>query len=117
MLKIAELRLKYALVIYAPLTMTKSEKSWVRIPPKAKFQFFNGFKKAKNISKFNISLYKLIFTDLYTLIRVPHFAENQKSNPGTSFSHLFYLANNENPKKVEKSYHLGVPRYPPLFMY
>ena len=37
------------------------------------------------------------------------FAECQKSNPATSFSHPFYLVIHEYAKKVEKSCHLGVP--------
>ena len=34
--------------------------------------------------------------------------ESQKFYPGTSFSEEIYLVMQENAKKVEKSYHLGV---------
>ena len=53
---------------------------------------------------------------LSAAIRVTHFAESQKSNPATSFSHPFYLVIHEYAKKVEKSYHLGVGIHPPWFM-
>ena len=34
--------------------------------------------------------------------------ESQKFYPGTSFSEEIYLVMQENAKKVEKNYHLGV---------
>ena len=50
-------------------------------------------------------------------IRVTHFAQSHRNFAATSFSHPFYLVSKENPKKVEKSCHLGVPVDPPWFMY
>ena len=49
--------------------------------------------------------------------RVQILHQSQKSNPVTSFSHLFYLVIYEFAKKVEKSCHLGVMGYPLKFMY
>ena len=48
-------------------------------------------------------------------LRVTHFAKSHWIFAATSFSHPFYLVIKENPKKVEKSCHLGVSIHPPWF--
>ena len=49
--------------------------------------------------------------------RVPHFAKHWRIFSATSFLGAFYLVMKENAKKVGKSWHLGVQRHPPWFMY
>ena len=62
-----------------------------------------------------INEHNWILVSNYT--RVTHFAKNWRIFSATSFLGVFYLVMKENAKKVGKSWHLGVHKHPPWFMY